>query len=318
MKTRTMWMIVVVATALVLMAGVAGALPGRLGPTAAVAEKINYQGRLTDAGGTPLDGTYPMQFQLYDAATGGTMLWDSGIINVNVNDGSFSVDLDVNHYNFDGQALWLRIYVNGDWLTPRQELVPVPYALNLRPGAEMVGDTSTGATLTVRNDNPAATGSAMWGASATGSAIYGRSTDGNGLYGYSQNAYAVAGYSMDSYGGYFSSGEGYGLRATTNGTNHWDHGGYFTANMGYGVYAESTQNYGLVATGGTVGIRGIEQHWRRSIRFKLRLWCTRQYLERGQQLWPAHLRQSVFAQLSHSRRHHARCPKWRRRAPGTR
>lgn len=256
MKTRMMWMTVVVATALVLMAGVAGALPGRLGPEAVVAEKINYQGRLTDAGGTPLDGTYPMRFQLYDAETSGTMLWDSGIINVGVNEGLFSVDLSVDHYDFDGQALWLRIYVDGDWLTPRQELVPVPYALNLRPGAEMVGDTSTGATLTVRNDNSAATGSAVWGTSATGTAIYGRSTDGNGLYGYSQSAYAVAGYSMDSWGGYFSSSEGYGLRAITNGTNHWDHGGYFSANMGYGVYAESAQNYGLVATGGTAGVRG--------------------------------------------------------------
>jgi hypothetical protein len=48
-----------------------------------VATKVSHQGRLTDANGNPVaDGTYTMQFQLYDARSGGTMLWDSGAQNV--------------------------------------------------------------------------------------------------------------------------------------------------------------------------------------------------------------------------------------------
>ncbi|RLC57740.1 MAG: hypothetical protein DRI80_14635, partial [Chloroflexota bacterium] len=35
---------------------------------------IPVQGRLTDAGGNPLDGTYSLTFRLYDVSTGGTPL----------------------------------------------------------------------------------------------------------------------------------------------------------------------------------------------------------------------------------------------------
>jgi hypothetical protein len=145
--------------------------------------------------------------------------------------------------------------VNGDWLTPRQELVPVPYALSLRPGAEIQADASTNWVFRVGNTSSVATGSAIWGNAATGSAVYGNSSGGYGVRAYSSAGNALQATSHKT-AGVLSSTEGYGIRVTSYGTNHWDHGGYFLANMGYGVYAESTQNYGLVATGGTVGIRG--------------------------------------------------------------
>ena len=36
---------------------------------------MNYQAKLTDASGVALDGTYSITFRIYDAATGGNLLW---------------------------------------------------------------------------------------------------------------------------------------------------------------------------------------------------------------------------------------------------
>jgi len=94
-----------------------------------VASKISYQGRLTDAGGNPLDGNYNLVFQLWDDATAGSQLGsDIAKNNVPVSNGLFTVDLDIPQDAFNGQALWLQINVNGQVLSPRQELLPVPYA----------------------------------------------------------------------------------------------------------------------------------------------------------------------------------------------
>ncbi len=260
MKARTLWLTVAVVAVLALMAGAAGARTG-LAPDADVDSGINYQGRLTNPGGEPLHGTFPMRFQIYDDAGGGTMVWDSGVFNVSVDHGLFNVKLGVEPAIFNGQALWLRIYVDGEWLSPRQELLPVPYALSLRPGAEIAGNSAVNWILKVSNSHPAATGSAIWGSSATGASVYGRSDNGYGVMGYSQNTYGVVGYSDESWGGYFSSIDGYGIRVDTNGTDHWDHGGWFTADWGYGVYAQSTENYGVVGEGAMAGVRGVGTYW---------------------------------------------------------
>ena len=66
MKSRTLWLIVCVLAGLTLAGGAVGALPDV--PAADVAAEINYQGRLTDAAGAPLNGTYTMRFQIYNAA----------------------------------------------------------------------------------------------------------------------------------------------------------------------------------------------------------------------------------------------------------
>ena len=39
-----------------------------------VASKISYQGRLTDAGGDPLNGSYNLVFQLWDDASAGSQV----------------------------------------------------------------------------------------------------------------------------------------------------------------------------------------------------------------------------------------------------
>jgi hypothetical protein len=256
MKRRTMWTTVAVVAVLALLAGGAGALQERDTLQATVASKINYQGRLTNPGGTPLDGTFPMRFRIWNAAVGGVYYYDSGEIPVNVDNGLFNVELNPPQAAFDGRELWLQMWVDGEWLSPRQELTPVPYALSLRPGAEIAGDSQNGWGLSVDWSNTMATGGAVYGTSATSVALFGRSPGGYGLYGYSEGNYGVVGYSRDSTAGYLSSTEGYGLRVDTGGTDHWDHAGWFTANWGYGVYAQSTHNYGVVGEGVIAGVRG--------------------------------------------------------------
>ena len=61
------------------------------GPSATT---VNYQGRLADSSGDPLSGTYGMSFALYDASTGGNLVWGpESHIAVPMSDGLFSVGL---------------------------------------------------------------------------------------------------------------------------------------------------------------------------------------------------------------------------------
>ncbi len=261
MKTRVMWGIIIAIAALTFIAGGAGAMSPRLAPGDAVASKITYQGRLTTPGGAPLDGAFEMRFQVYDDPSSGTMLWDSGIQNVSVDQGLFNVELVVDYGDFDGQGLWLRIYVDGEWLSPRQELTPVPYALSLRPGAEISGIPTAweGWVLKTNMDGAYPMARAILGSTATGTAVRGESSGGLGLVGYSDTNLGVWGYSDTGSGGHFDSANGYGIQASSTGTDTWDHAGYFSANWGYGVYAKSTENYGVVAEGSIAGVRGNGQ-----------------------------------------------------------
>jgi hypothetical protein len=266
MKTRTTWVVLAVAAFLVLAAGGAGAIPAVLAPGDPVAGKINYQGRLTDPGGMPLDGTFPMRFQIYNDPTAGTLQWDSGQVSVNVEKGLFNVGLNVDTADFNGQGLWLRIYVKGEWLSPRQELLPVPYALSLKPGAEVLGSTAAGSLLKVQNSANPSNGSAVWGEAATGTAVYGRSPGGAGLSGYSEDGYAVSGTDAGTsqargYGGYFSSQNGVGVygksSAQTYYTNKYAPGVYGRSANGVGVYGASDGTGGAAYGGLFQGRMGL-------------------------------------------------------------
>lgn len=235
MKTRTMFMIVGGVAILLLAAGAAGALSNRqmnrgnesTAVVAEVASGINYQGRLTSPGGAPLNGTYTMRFLVYDADVGGSALWDSGDLNVSVENGLFNVKLGVDQADFDGQALWLSIIVDGETLSPRQEILPAPYALSLRPGADIV-------------------------APATGMALHAEAAGGIGFHGDSENNYGIWGSSNNSWGGYFTSSGGYGIRVNTDGSAHYDHGAYITSAGGYGLYAQSSNNQAVRGEAGDI------------------------------------------------------------------
>jgi len=58
----------------------------------AVPQIINYQGSLSDSGGSPVNSTLNMTFTFYDAETLGTALWQE-VQSVDVVNGVFSVQL---------------------------------------------------------------------------------------------------------------------------------------------------------------------------------------------------------------------------------
>jgi hypothetical protein len=98
---------------------------------AEIPQYINYQGRLTDDTGNPLeDGDYSIIFAIWDEETEGDQLWanDFGVTVVN---GFFAVSLGPLEENIfsTGANRWLSIDINGlGELEPRTQLLSAPYA----------------------------------------------------------------------------------------------------------------------------------------------------------------------------------------------
>ncbi|MBA7517880.1 hypothetical protein ES705_09936 [subsurface metagenome] len=93
--------------------------------------KINYQGRLIKDN-VPVDGTKKMVFSIYGDAVGPPLLWTSGEVDVTVHNGLFRYVLDLSSIDdwTAGQELYLEVIVDGETLTPREELYSYPYAIN--------------------------------------------------------------------------------------------------------------------------------------------------------------------------------------------
>jgi hypothetical protein len=100
----------------------------------ASATTVNYQGRLADNAGAPLDGTYGMTFALYDEVTGGNLIWGpEEHTAVPVSEGLFSVGLGSKTQDGIPTTTWngdryLEITVGGETLTPRELIRSVPIA----------------------------------------------------------------------------------------------------------------------------------------------------------------------------------------------
>jgi len=99
---------------------------------AAVPCKINYQGRLIE-NNVPVDNTagIPMIFKLFNTATGteGEKVVYSG--DVPVYNGLFRAVLDLQGVDWTaGEAKYLQVIVDGEPLSPREELSAYPYAIN--------------------------------------------------------------------------------------------------------------------------------------------------------------------------------------------
>jgi hypothetical protein len=97
-----------------------------------VTQAFTYQGFLRQGGAPLTNPSQQMRFRVYDAATGGALLWDSGNLSVNVNNGLFTVQLNAPASVWTGAARFLEIQINpasgGPILTPRIPLNPTPYA----------------------------------------------------------------------------------------------------------------------------------------------------------------------------------------------
>lgn len=97
---------------------------------------MSYQGKLSDSGGHPVSGIHTMVFSIYDAPTGGNVLWTetwTGAQSVNVSNGIFNVELgsvqSISDAVFLKDTLYLGIKVNADnEMIPRQRVTSGTFA----------------------------------------------------------------------------------------------------------------------------------------------------------------------------------------------
>lgn len=162
---------------------------------------IGIQGRLTDENGTPLNGdSYEITFSLYETEDATVALCSDSNI-VNVENGLFNSSIDNCYDDLWGQKVWLGVQVGSDpEMTPRQVILPVAYALTVRPGA-LISGTVDG-ILTV-NGTGGGSGTGDYDAfsayaSAGGEAVQARAQNGFGVYATSETNVAIEGFSHNT------------------------------------------------------------------------------------------------------------------------
>lgn len=223
-----------------------------LSASAPMSGQSNYvpvQGRLTDAAGVPLEGSYEITFRLYDTHSGGTPLCEH-TANPTLVHGLFTTYFSATDCSVDGRELHLGIEVGTDGeMTPRLYVDNALYAWGLRPGSVMEGSYSQ---ALFHIENAAATGRAL--------RAYATSTSGAnfGIVGASS--------SPDGIGGYFyNNSDGIALKAVATGAGGKDAiqgesesgdgvSGIATTTAGRGVYAgNNAAGTALAAYNSTTG-----------------------------------------------------------------
>lgn len=120
----------------------------------AVPMMTTYQGHLADANGHPLNTTVNMMFALYDAPTGGTLVWSETHSGVTITQGVFSVvlgsDEPFEQEDFEGER-YLGMTVGDDpEMMPREQLTSVAFAIKAGI-AESVVDSAVGTDKLAEN-----------------------------------------------------------------------------------------------------------------------------------------------------------------------
>ncbi len=119
---------------------------GEVRAATGINSQLNYQGKLTDTSGNQVsNGSWAFRFRLYDASSGGNLLWTerwtSTSTQVTTVNGIFSVSLgsisSIAGVNFNSDSLYLQVHIdangNGTWeeaFGTRKRLTAVPYAFN--------------------------------------------------------------------------------------------------------------------------------------------------------------------------------------------
>jgi subtilisin-like proprotein convertase family protein len=109
----------------------AAGLLGFVSHAQAVPAAFTYTGELTASNGLPYNGEVEAVARLYGGASGGSPLWTGPLESVLVEGGVFALDLSgapllalfSQHSN-----VWAEFEVDGETLSPRQQLTSVPYA----------------------------------------------------------------------------------------------------------------------------------------------------------------------------------------------
>ncbi len=264
---------------------------GPLSPQDAVGTAFTYQGRLTDDG-SPANGEYDFRFELYDAASGGAQVGSMvSKENTAVTDGLFTVELDFGSGIFTGDARWLEIGVRPGasgglftTLTPRQALTPAPYALGLRPGAQVISEESGGDAIYAEITTSSGTGMVGRATASSGNNFGVRgltdSSGGTGVFGWAGST--TSGTDGRPYGVYGYSNSGHGVYGQTLGDWNWVSGVYGEACMdhangvtgwntaaGIGVYAWSEEGTGMVVKSGGSVFKGYDISPSENLRFQV-------------------------------------------------
>src|SRR3989338_6351252 len=103
--------------AFVLFAGLMSAIP----------QTINLQGKLTDSAGIVISGNYNINFTIYNASSGGTLLWTENYSVTTDANGIYSVILDGVSLNFSEQYYLGIAVANDAEMIPRINLTSSPY-----------------------------------------------------------------------------------------------------------------------------------------------------------------------------------------------
>ena len=166
--------------------------------TAALADAIPVQGRLTDASGNPLTGSHSVTFRLYDSLAAGILLCSTNYNPLAMTNGLFNVTVTgCTDSKIDGDQIYLAVQVDADAeMTPRQPIYAVPYARSLRPGADITGDMPGVSILALYNTSTSDSSKGLvaeaLGASGITFGVLGTSNSPAGFGGYFIN-YGAAG-----------------------------------------------------------------------------------------------------------------------------
>jgi len=252
---------------------------------------FTIQGRF-EQDGAPVTGTADINFRLYDAVSGGSLVDEMSVGSVTVTDGLFETQIDFGAEVFDGDALWIEIEVefpsgSGGWttLSPRIPVTATPYALQTRGlyvnAALQVGIGTTKPSVplhvvgftspVVRVQNMGISSGTAISASGPTRGIYGGanaqtgSTVGVEGYSASPNGSALNGFNEAESGNAYAV---YGENISPDGIAIY---GIATADdeysTGVGVYGLSRSDYDgtgvygeATTTGTTYGVRGVSTY----------------------------------------------------------
>jgi hypothetical protein len=240
---------------------------------------INYQGMLTDDRGEPLNGTFDMVLEIWNAPSGGFRRWWEIQSNVPVENGLFNVILgnvtpiDLSFY--DDANYWLQVIVDADTMPSRLKFTSVAFAYRAQRadtaayavevpedhldnryvnvnGPDSVRGSSSGAMLRVRNSG---SGDGIQVYAATSTLGDGIDIDTAGDHGIEISDIGDDGISMDdihSYGIYISDVYSYdGIRIYNPGDDGismdevGDDGIHMDDVTGNGIYMDDVEENGI-------------------------------------------------------------------------
>jgi len=148
-------------------------------PAAAVPETVSFTARVSD-NGAPATGDLAIHIALFDAATGGTMVWeetqtltaDAGLVYATL--GSTTA---LTPTVLDGRGLFAELTIEGDVLAPRIAITSVPYAIRAAVADSVTGFDPT--ALQVRVTGICGAGSSIRQVNADGTVVCQTGTGGD-------------------------------------------------------------------------------------------------------------------------------------------